>query len=373
MQTVFPFGFSGPTAFYLLLYVVTLLIHVVFMNYVLAGATYLFLANAAGRKNCDACVWQNVLKDWLPFATGLAITAGVAPLLFLQILYQREFYSANLLLSHRWMAILPILIICFYLLYLQKTKWLVNQGTLAIMAVRTGVFLGFSFIAWSWTENHLLSLDEASWPAMYARGDLYYRTWRLPSRLAMWYFGAFPTLACCLMWQATWTPQRPDLQTPDAIRRLGLTGLGGLIAAGLATLIHSWFLPRELTTSALMTLTGPYLAIAAVGGIAQAAGWTSLLKSGAIGGWQRWAITTGCALSLVGMTVVREGIRLLALGDKILPEFHAHAARVGGLIAFLIFFAINAVLIARAIYHVRRHILHPLAGNSDQTPEATAK
>ena len=41
METPFPFGLPFPTAFYLTLYLLTLMIHIVFMNYVLAGSAYL--------------------------------------------------------------------------------------------------------------------------------------------------------------------------------------------------------------------------------------------------------------------------------------------------------------------------------------------
>ncbi len=54
---------------------------------------------------------------------GLAITFGVGPLLFVQMLDGPAFYTANLLLSHRFMALLPALIVGFYLLYVQKTGW----------------------------------------------------------------------------------------------------------------------------------------------------------------------------------------------------------------------------------------------------------
>ena len=41
MELPFPFGFPIPTAFYLTLFVVTLVLHVLFMNYVLAGTAWL--------------------------------------------------------------------------------------------------------------------------------------------------------------------------------------------------------------------------------------------------------------------------------------------------------------------------------------------
>src|SRR5262245_22520401 len=119
MDTVFPFGFPRATAFYLTLYVATLVIHVVFMNYVLAGSAYLAWFTLAHRRDDLAQDARDPLafplRDWMPFLLSAAITAGIAPLLFLQILYQRPFYTANLLLFNRWMAILPVLIVAFYL------------------------------------------------------------------------------------------------------------------------------------------------------------------------------------------------------------------------------------------------------------------
>ena len=39
----------------------------------------------------------------------------------IQVLYQHRMYTATLLLSHRFMAIVPVLIDGFYLLYLGKS------------------------------------------------------------------------------------------------------------------------------------------------------------------------------------------------------------------------------------------------------------
>src|SRR5688572_27202569 len=111
MNSMFPFGFPVATALYLSCYVLTLCIHLILISYTLAGAGYLALLGVAGRRRfLAASELGTVIQDWLPFSVGLAITAGVAPLLFLQILYQPLFYTANLLLFHRWMLIVPTLI-----------------------------------------------------------------------------------------------------------------------------------------------------------------------------------------------------------------------------------------------------------------------
>lgn len=167
-------GFTAPTALYLSLFAVMLGVHAVFMRYVLAGSTYLAIGRLIGPRRCAVRGWQSILVDWLPFATGLAITAGVAPLLFVQILYVREFSTANLLLSHRWMAILPVLVVCFYLLFLQKSSWLARHRWVWRTVVASLACSGFIFIAWSWTENHLLMLDRDAWVPHYESGALRY-------------------------------------------------------------------------------------------------------------------------------------------------------------------------------------------------------
>ena len=132
MNTLFPFGFPWPTAMYLTLFVVTAAIYMVFMNYVLAGAIVLLVGylapgarrrvegGAGGPTRSGLGLILKVVRDWLPAILGLAITTGIAPLLFLQILYKHQFYTANLLLFNRFMLLLPALIVAYYMLYLDQ-------------------------------------------------------------------------------------------------------------------------------------------------------------------------------------------------------------------------------------------------------------
>src|ERR1700733_4720676 len=164
MATLFPFGFPWPTAMYLTLFIVTAAIYVVFMNYVLAGGIVLlvgYLAPGARRRveggpggplRSGLGLILKVIRDWLPAVLGLAITTGIAPLLFLQILYKRQFYTANLLLFNQFMLLLPALIVAYYMLYLIKSqalagRWAVLRGPVTIVA-----FACFFYFAWTWTE-----------------------------------------------------------------------------------------------------------------------------------------------------------------------------------------------------------------------------
>ena len=77
------------------------------------------------RATCSSAAQDAIaatVRDRLPFMLGCGITAGVAPLLFVQLLHQRRFYTANLLLGPRWLAVVPALIVGFYALYLAKAR-----------------------------------------------------------------------------------------------------------------------------------------------------------------------------------------------------------------------------------------------------------
>jgi hypothetical protein len=361
VNTLIPFGLPSATAFYLTLYLVTFVLHMVFMHYVLAGSTYLAWGRLMGRARCTACGWQTIIADWLPLATGLAITAGVAPLLFVQILYGREFATANLLLSHRWMAILPVLIICFYLLYLQKSAWIQRRAWAWRPVVAAVACAGFLFIAWSWTENHLLMTDHAAWPEMYATESLWYESRGVFPRLALFFFFAFPSLAIELAWQARWLGDRLDtVPLPDGIvmglspvRRLALTAVAGL-AGSFGSAALYWPALSDPARAALTgPAAGPWLILLGAALLVQSLAWMVVAFRDRMPWPLMLAITCGWLMGLVSLAVVREAIRLSAIDLSSATEAHATAMGIGGLPVFLIFAVLNAAAIVWCIRTVR--------------------
>ncbi len=371
MSTLFPFGLPAATAFYLCLYLATLVVHLVFMHYVLAGSIYLAFGRLMGKNRCQACSWQLILVDWLPFATGLAITAGVGPLLFVQILYGREFATANLLLSHRWMAILPVLIVCFYLLYLQKSAWISRRAWAWRPAVAAIACAGFLFIAWSWTENHLLMLDRAAWPGMYATSSLWYDSAGVLPRVAAWCFVAFPSLAIELAWQDRLLGDR--LNEPAAadtrvlrlspVRRLAVTALSGLAGTLLAAWAYWPAIPAAARAAITGPLGGPWLIVAAVAVVMQIAAWSITLVIERLPRVMLIVMTAAWVASLLSIAAVRETIRLAAVDLAAAREIHQTALGIGGLPVFLLFAILNVAAICWCIRTVRVQ----LATRTDRT------
>lgn len=356
MDTLFPFGFQWSTALYLVLYVVTLVIHVVFMNYVLAGSGYLALAGLFARGNRPRSGGPVVvtLRDWIPFMLSAAITAGVAPLLFIQILYQHNFYTANLLGFHRWMAILPILIVAFYLLYLLKAKHLGQRSSLLRVVAGVIAFACFAFVAYSWTENYLLSVaGQRTWAREYLSGSLFYAESRLVPRLAVWFIGALPTMALLVSWQL-WYAQRVDRPEIAAEARwCGTLALAGLAATLVAGCVYFAVAGSQLRSAFFGWLAGPYFLLAALGFCIQTIAWIRQRRATAFEGRWLTLASVGAALTLLGMTVTREAIRLEAVDIIAFQDQHAAAAGKGGIVIFLLFFVVNIAAVAWCFRLVR--------------------
>jgi hypothetical protein len=65
----------------------------------------------------DYEVLARALGRMLPVATAFAITTGVAPLLFVQLLYGQVFYTSSVLMAWLWFAIVPLLLAGHYANY----------------------------------------------------------------------------------------------------------------------------------------------------------------------------------------------------------------------------------------------------------------
>ncbi len=307
---------------WLALYLAAFALHAVFVSYVAAGTAYALVA--ALRRSADPIAAR--VRDWLPFMLGAGITAGVGPLLFLQLLYQRRFYTANLLMGPRWGAVVPALIAGFYALYLAKAaeRW---------RRLALGVGLGcFVFVAWSWTELHELMQDDPAWRAMYGASSRFYLDLAIVPRLAAW-LGAMLALFATI---AAWSAAPPAFGDR---RRLAILALAGLVTCGVAS-----------TAGVAMS-----------GAAGPAHGWTYVLAAAAIIaaiGWG-WTLrrpdgtgltlaTAATAAALFAGTIVREAPRL-----ALIERSRATAAHSGGLIVFFFTLAIGIAAIAWIVRTVR--------------------
>ncbi len=395
MNVVFPFGLPAPTAFYLTLFVLTFVLHQAFMHYVLAGCLYVtWTAVWPGRGSVPRSEQPlaATLRDWMPFLLSAAITAGVAPLLFIQIVYQKEFYTANLLLWWRWMLVVPVLIVAFYSLYLMKSSFLWRCPYLIRVAVTVITSASFLFVGFSWSVNHLLANRAGDWANVYATGSLPFTVGALVARMLIWIGGSFATMAAIVGWQLLYrqefsgdqseiaerqvaNPQRDDAVKSSASKGLDLRNpvtqerhsgliapvhiLAGLAGGGLCiALIAGVAYIVQCDSETRGALFGyrilPYVLIAVVGVVIQGVGWAFQWRRDRFGAGGLTAVAAGAGLCLLGVSVQREAVRMQAIDLAALAPRHSEATTVGGFAVFIAAAIFVSLLIAWCVRIVQK-------------------
>lgn len=358
MSLVFPFDLPGATALYVALYVLTLVVHVGFMSYVLAGSGYVALAAVRGRAKSDPIAV--VLRDWLPFALGGAITAGVAPLLFVQILYKESFYTANLLLFHRWMVMIPVLMAGFYLLYLAKSKavdevvgGMARRGQWVRSAISLAAFLCFAVTAYSWTENHTLALDRSEWVGFYIEKPVVYARTAVILRAAMWIVGGFPLMALVMAWQMR-RREASDTERGAITRRLALVAVIGLVTSAIVGLAYAMVSEQSDDIAALTGQATFHVAVLAVAIAAQIAAWLWMWRARRLTSRTLRIASAAAVVAVLVTALLREALRMSSLDLVPLFKLHADAFESGGMVVFAVFLVINTALIIGCLRLVRR-------------------
>lgn len=319
---------------YLALLIVTFAMHAALIGFVLGAAAWATVRAVRGGDDPIAAA----ARDWLPFGLGAAITAGVAPLLMVQVLYQHRMYTATLLLSHRFMAIVPVLIAGFYLLYLGKTARCAAWGRLARTAVFGGALLAFGFVAWTWIEEHTLAAAGPEvWVAHYRDHAMVHRDPVIARRLLAWLGLAAAAFAVATVWLA-----RARLDGGE-VRRLGFVGLGGLVVVAGGVLAVAAATPGHVPQPAMA-----WLALGAIAHAVTAVGFGLLVIGRAALG--RAVATAGLSILYVALAAVREAHRVHRI------EARSTLDDAQGLPLFVLFTVLSVAAIGWCARLVRRHL-----------------
>ncbi|MBV5339921.1 MAG: hypothetical protein J0665_10260 [Deltaproteobacteria bacterium] len=106
------------------------------------------------------------LAKALPFMVAFTINLGVAPLLFVNVLYGHLLYTSTVLMGLFWLAVVPLLIIAYYLAYVYDFSFekLGNKAAYAVLAVLLLLMsVGFIF-----SNNMTMMISPASWLRWFA-------------------------------------------------------------------------------------------------------------------------------------------------------------------------------------------------------------
>jgi hypothetical protein len=336
---------------YVALLIATFALHLLLVGFVVGGTGYLVAravrglgdrgARRAGGPVGENDVLADRTRDWLPFALGAAITAGVAPLLFVQVLHQPRFYTANLLLFHRWMAIVPALIVGFYLLYLAKSERARRWPRGAQLAIVAAALACFTFVAWTWVENHALAAADGApgaWVAHYAEGRWFHRSPMVAPRLVMW------LALCAPLWAAPAGLMARAVRPGERLRGLAIIALAGLAIAAVAAVIMHGRAPLGLRD-----------------GLAAAPGWSyacALAAAAVAAGW----LLVLAGRARLGLAVALASSAALAIAIAGAREASRAALRTGphhdvqGLPTFVVALVLAAAAITSCVVVVRRNL-----------------
>jgi hypothetical protein len=101
-----------------LLLTVTTFLHFVAMN-IMLGTGFIAFSLPFWRGD-DVMPLNAHIARTLPYSIAFTINLGVAPLLFLQVLYGQFFYTSSILMGVYWLSIFGILIVSYYAAYIYR-------------------------------------------------------------------------------------------------------------------------------------------------------------------------------------------------------------------------------------------------------------
>jgi hypothetical protein len=320
-----PFGIPAAPVVFVVLNIVTMFLHIVCMNVVLGGGVIsvvldgLTLLKRGNHHHTVRVLWQII-----PVALSLTITTGVAPLLFVQVMYGHFFYASTIFMGFVWFAIVPVLILTFYLAYTLSYRlgsvvsnrmgaW--NHSPARRLMLSIPVSLLVVFVAWVLVNNHNLSLLPQQWPQ---DGVWKQNRWlvapdvTIPRYLHV-IFGAVAVGGAALVAIGWWRQWRgaDTAQIAETIRRPGLWACAiSLLGAITFGVLYSLVLPGDVQRAALRPadLLSWLWTVGVLAALAQAVCLFMALRPGSDARWQL-GLVAGVCVTLVGMMCGRESVR----------------------------------------------------------------
>lgn len=334
-----------PWWYFQALLMLTFVLHLLFMN-ALVGTTGIALV--AHRKG-DAVHRRlaGELAKVLPFLVAFTVTFGVAPLLFVQVLYGQFFYASSVLMAAFWLAVVPLLIAGYYAVYLYDFRF----GALgkAGAAVVSFSFLVFLVIAFLYTNNMTLMLDPRKWQAYFGNPGGTVLNTGDPTLVPRYLHIIVGGIAIGGLFVAAFgrLTEKRDREVGEAAVAIGMrTFLGFTVAA---VVLGFWFLVSLPRVVMLRFMGG--------NAVATALFFAALLAAALVlyaAHRMRIALTAGLAVALVAlMAFLRDFVRAGYLAPHFSPDRLAVAPQYGPMILFAVTLVAGLAVLAWMIVKTR--------------------
>src|SRR4030066_1191384 len=111
-----PMPLPAPFWLFKFLLVFTFILHIIAMNFMLGGGIIAFFARLFSKSENHQRLFEDTSRK-IPSLLAATITLGVAPLLFVQVLYGQFFYTSSILMAWPWFLVIVLLTVGYYGFY----------------------------------------------------------------------------------------------------------------------------------------------------------------------------------------------------------------------------------------------------------------
>ena len=162
-----PDAISVPWGWFYVLLMLTFLLHILVMNAMLGGGIIALFSALRGDKQ-NTLLGKEFGYKW-PYTIAFAVNMGVAPLLFVQVLYGQFIYSSSVLMAVWWFSIFGLLILAYYGAYIYDFKF-DALGNLRIFMLGFSVII-LLYIGFLFSNNMTLMMQPEKWQAYFNNPD----------------------------------------------------------------------------------------------------------------------------------------------------------------------------------------------------------
>ena len=347
IPTLDPNPLPAPYWVFEALLLVTFFLHILAMNAMLGGAVLALVARwGPGRRESSRRMFTDITRK-LPVLMPAVITLGIAPLLFVQVLYGQFFYTSSIIMGWPWFLVLILLVTAYYGFYFVSYRNNRQPGRAGLVLLLSVVFI--FIIAFMFSNNITLSQTPASWGAKYF-GDP--GGWNLnlsdPTLIPRYlhFMVAAVAVGGILLVLMAWARWNKDPEYARDVFHLG--GKTFMYATMAEFVVGIWFLlalPQRMSNlfmggSPLATLL---LAIGVVGAIGAMILMSRTLRSQNIR-LAGYSVVGVMGVVILSMVVIRELLRVAYLEPYLRPEQFVVKTQWSVFTLFLVIFVAGVIL-----------------------------
>ncbi len=351
-----------PAPFWLVwvLLIFTFLLHVIPMNLMLGGSLLAAVSRTKGTAY-DLRLFQTFVKI-LPTIIAATVSFGVAPLLFVQLLYGRLLYTSSILIGWYWFGVIPILIVAYYGSYYLAFKH-GSTGKASFWGIWI-ISILFLVIAFIYTNNMSLMLRPGVFVEKYlASGSGLHLNLDAPMLIPRYLHNLLGAIAVASLGIAVlgWINRKREPEFGAwAMRR-------GSVWFGITTIINMgvgvWFL-FSLSRETLLGLMNPagalYLMLGIVAGLVAV-----FLAMQAINATEPGSLVLGAVasllLTLLSMILLRDQLRGIYLAQAGFEPVQWIVPDWGPILLFVALFVLMIVVVG---WLVRLLVRAPKSGST---------